>query len=134
MDLPSDPKFLSLGEVLEIHKDQISRYGGNPGIRELDGLKSALGLPAATFGGEFLHPDIFSMAAAYLFHITNNHPFIDGNKRTGTATALVFLYLNGYELGATEDDLFEMVMGVATGQLDKDEITRFISKWAKRME
>ena len=136
MDPPPDPQinpiFLSLAEVLQIHHDQVSRYGGDPGIRELNGLKSALGMPAATYGGEFLHPDIVSMAAAYLFHITGNHSFVDGNKRTGTVAALVFLTLNGYHFNAPEDDLTDMVMAVASGQLDKSSVTLFIRKWSKR--
>jgi death-on-curing protein len=126
-----DPKFLSLAEVLQIHQDQVSRYGGDPGIRDLNGLKSALGMPAATYGGDFLHADIFSMAAAYLFHITGNHPFVDGNKRTGTIAALVFLALNDHDFNAPEDDLTDMVMAVASGQLDKSDVTMFIRKWTK---
>ena len=78
-----NPIFLSLAEVLEIHRDQIERYGGDPGIRDLDLLQSALAIPAAGFGGQYLHNDLYEMAAAYLFHITQNHPFVDGNKRTG---------------------------------------------------
>ena len=123
------PKFLSFAEVIEIHQDQLARYGGDPGIRDLNGLKSALGTPAATFGGEFLHPDICTMAAAYLFHITGNHPFVDGNKRTGTVAALVFLDLNGYEFNVPEDDLTDMVMAVASGRADKGEVVMFFKKW-----
>ena len=126
-----DPKFLSLAEVLQIHQDQVSRYGGDPGIRDLNALKSALGIPAATYGGDFLHTDIFSMAAAYLFHITGNHPFVDGNKRTGTVATLVFLALNGHKFNAPEDDLTDMVMAVAAGQLDKSDIALFIRKWTR---
>jgi death-on-curing protein len=74
-----DPVFLSLGDVIEIHRDQIARYGGDPGIRDLGLLQSAVAIPAAGFGGRFLHTDLFEMAAAYLFHISQNHPFIDGN-------------------------------------------------------
>lgn len=127
-----DPKFLSLAEVLQIHQDQVSRYGGDPGIRDLNALKSALGMPAATYGGDFLHADIFSMAAAYLFHITGNHPFVDGNKRTGTVAALVFLALNGHDFNAPEDDLTDMVIAVASGQLDKSDVTLFIRKWTRK--
>ena len=126
-----DPKFLSLAEVLQIHQDQVSRYGGDPGIRDLNALKSALGIPAATYGGDFLHTDIFSMAAAYLFHITGNHPFVDGTKRTGTVATLVFLALNGHKFNAPEDDLTDMVMAVAAGQLDKSDIALFIRKWTR---
>jgi len=130
-----DPRFLSFAEVLEIHRDQVARYGGDPGIMDLNGLKSARGMPAATFGGEFLHPDIFSMAAAYLFHITANHPFVDGNKRTGTVAALVFLDLNGYELNAPAKDLTDMVMAVASGRSSKDEVAQIIRQWvAKAMD
>ncbi len=84
------PVSLSLAEVLEIHRDQIERYGGHAGLRDLGLLQSALAMPAARFGGRYLHGDLLEMAAAYLFHIEQNHPFIDGNKRTGTVAAIVF--------------------------------------------
>nr|MDD5699375.1 type II toxin-antitoxin system death-on-curing family toxin [Victivallaceae bacterium] len=96
------PEFLSLAEVLEIHQDQLVRYGGEAGIRDLGLLKSAISMPSATYGGEFLHSDIYEMAAAYLFHIVQNHPFLDGNKRTGAVAMLVFLILNGYDFDAPE--------------------------------
>ena len=75
-------KFLSLDEVLELHDDQISSFGGTPGLRDEGLLESALAQPQATFGGQFLHPTIAEQAAAYLYHIAMNHPFIDGNKRS----------------------------------------------------
>lgn len=125
--------FLSLSEALEIHQDQVTRYGGSLGVRDLDLLKSALGMPSATFGGEFLHTDIFEMAAAYLFHIVKNHPFIDGNKRVGAVATLVFLMLNGYELTVPQDKFAEMVLSVATGELDKTDVTVFIRKWTAKL-
>jgi death-on-curing protein len=73
-----DPVFLTLGEVIEIHHDQIERYGGDSGIRDLGLLQSAMAMPAAGFGGRYLHADLCEMAAAYLFHITQNYPFVDG--------------------------------------------------------
>ena len=124
-------KFLSLTEVLAIHRDQVSRYGGTTGIRDIELLKSALGIPMATFGGEFLHTDVFEMAAAYLFHLVKNHPFLDGNKRVGAVAALVFLLLNGHDFDAPEDDLVEMVLSVAQGQIDKAEVAVFIRRWSK---
>jgi len=127
-----NPVFLNLAEVLEIHQDQIVRYGGTAGIRDLELLKSALGLPAATFAGDFLHADIYEMAAAYLFHIVRNHPFIDGNKRSGTVAALVFLLLNGYSFTATEKDLVKAVVAVASGKMTKAELALFFRKWAKK--
>jgi len=75
--------FLSLAEALEIHQDQLSQYGGEQGIRDIGLLKSALSMPSATFGSEFLHTSIHEMAAAYIFHIVKNHPFVDGNKTFG---------------------------------------------------
>ena len=123
-----DPVFLSLSEVLEIHQDQIARYGGAAGIRDIELLKSALGMPSATYGRQFLHTDIYEMAAAYLFHLVKNHPFIDGNKRVGAVTALIFLYLNGFDFDAPEDDFAEMVLAVARGDIDKADVAVFIRR------
>jgi len=121
-----NPIFLSLGEVLEIHRDQIDRYGGHPGIRDIGLLQSALAMPAAGFGGRFLHTDLFEMAAAYLFHITQNHPFVDGNKRTGAVASLVFLSLNGVEIKADENKFENTVLSVAEGKIDKAVVAKFL--------
>ena len=126
------PIFLNLSEVLRIHRDQIERYGGEPGIRDLGLLQSALAMLAAGFGGRFLHNDLFEMAAAYLFHITRNHPFVDGNKRTGAVCALVFLELNDMEINAGEDALVEMVTAVAEGRMEKEAIADFLRKHAHK--
>src|SRR5690242_16295017 len=99
-----EPLFLSLDEVLEIHQQQIERYGGSHGIRDTAGLESAIATPQTTFGGEFLYGSIPAMAAAYLFHISQNHPFIDGNKRVGANAAITFLLLNGWEPAFEEDE------------------------------
>jgi death on curing protein len=123
-----DPVFLSLSEVLAIHRDQVVRYGGAAGIRDFELLKSALGMPSATYGGQFLHTDVFEMAAAYLFHLVKNHHFIDGNKRVGAVASLVFLYLNGFDFDAAENDLAEMVQAVARGDLDKADVAVFIRR------
>ena len=126
-------KFLSLTEVLAIHRDQVSRYGGTTGIRDIELLKSALGIPMATYGGEFLHTDVFEMAAAYLFHLVKNHPFLDGNKRVAAVAALVFLFLNGHDFDAPEDDLARMVLSAAQGEIDKAEVAVFIRRWSKAL-
>ena len=86
----TEPRFLTLEEVVRIHGDQIARYGGLEGIRDLGLLQSALAMPEAGFGSQYLHEDLASMAAAYLFHLVQNHPFADGNKRVGIVAALVF--------------------------------------------
>ena len=106
-------EFLTLAEVTEIHADQIEHYGGTGGTRDINLLSSAVAMPYASFSGDFLHRDIYEMAAAYAFHICQNHPFMDGNKRTGLATALVFLALNGIELDDPKEELYELMMDVS---------------------
>ncbi len=128
-----DPTFLSLAEVLEIHKDQVARYGGAPGIRDMELLKSAIGMPSATYGGQFLHTDIYEIAAAYLFHLVKNHPFVDGNKRVGAVAALVFLALNGFDFDASEDDFAEMVLSVARSERDKTDVAVFIRGFTRAL-
>jgi len=122
----TDPLFLTLDEVLAIHADQIRRYGGRTGLRDLGLLQSALGMPETTFEGEFLHGTLFEMAAAYVFHIARNHPFADGNKRTALMCALVFLGLNGRQLEAESEALYELVDGVAGGSVDKADVAVFL--------
>ncbi|MFY0583723.1 type II toxin-antitoxin system death-on-curing family toxin [Cystobacter fuscus] len=114
------PVFLTLEDVLEIHHVQRERYGGPPGLRDPGLLESALAQPMATFAGEFIHPDLFTMAAAYLFHLVSNHPFVDGNKRIGLLSALVFLDLNGVSIVTSSDALYELTMEVAQGQAGKE--------------
>ena len=114
-----DADFLTLDEVFEIHSDQIHRYGGSLGVRDVGLLQSALAMPEASFDGEYLHPSIHEMAAAYLFHIVKNHPFLDGNKRTGTAAALVCFEMDGVAINSEADDLVDLVVGVAEGRIQK---------------
>lgn len=111
--------FLTLAEVVEIHADQIERYGGGSGIRDINLLSSAVAMPYASFQGQFLHADLFEMAAAYAFHICQNHPFVDGNKRTALAAALVFLELKDISLSDPEEKLYHSMMSLASGTLDK---------------
>jgi death-on-curing protein len=119
--------FLTLDEVLAIHAHQVQRYGGGLGLRDRALLESALAMPRATFGGEELHPSVAEKGAAYLFHLVKNHPFLDGNKRVGLATCLVFLRLNGFEVRASDDELVDLVMGVADGSRSKAEVAVFLS-------
>jgi death-on-curing protein len=95
-------------------------------VRDWGLLRSAIAMPAATFGGQFLHADPCEMAAAYLFHIVQNHPFIDGNKRVGAVAADVFLALNDVQLIAVEDEYAEHVISVACGETSKSGIAEFI--------
>ncbi len=123
--------FLNLEDVLGLHADQVARYGGDLGVRDLGLLESAIAQPQATFGGEFLHHDLLEMAAAYLFHIVQNHPFLDGNKRTGAVAALVFLDLNGVEVTAPKGSVYDITMSVATGQAGKAEVAAFFRSHAR---
>ncbi|HXN47465.1 MAG TPA: type II toxin-antitoxin system death-on-curing family toxin [Bryobacteraceae bacterium] len=114
-----EPVFLSLDEVLEIHQEQIERYGGALGLRDIALLESAVAAPQATFGGEFLHGSVPAMAAAYLFHLCQNHPFLDGNKRAGANAAITFLLMNDWEPTFDEEELVDLVLSVASGGLNK---------------
>lgn len=122
------PLFLGLDEVIEIHADQIRRYGGSPGIRDIGLLQSAVAMPSAGIGGQFLHSDVCEMAAAYVFHIVQNHPFVDGNKRTGGAAAVIFLTMNDIEFTASEEDFESQVRAVAEGKADKKIAAKFFRK------
>ena len=117
------PNFVSKSMVLSIHARQIEIFGGTPGVRDEGLLESALAQPQATFGGQFLHPTINEQAAAYLYHIAMNHPFIDGNKRTAFAVTDTFLRLNGCTLNLTDDRAYDLVMRVARGTMTKEELT-----------
>ncbi len=114
-----DPQFLHLADVVRIHVDQIERYGGLAGIRDLALLQSAIAMPQASFAGEWLHRDRYEMAAAYGFHLCQNHPFTDGNKRPALVCALVFLELNGISIQDPEGRLYQTMIDVASGVLDK---------------
>ncbi len=107
---------------MEIHGQQIERYGGSSGLRDAAGLESAVATPQATFGGEFLHTSIPAMAAAYLFHLCQNHAFIDGNKRVGANAAITFLLINNWYPTFDEEELVDLVLRVASGRLAKPEL------------
>lgn len=127
----ADPAFLTLDEVLALHKGQVRRYGGLPGIRDQGLLSSALGAVSATFDGRFLHQSLYEMAAAYLFHLAQNHPFIDGNKRIALAAALIFLWMNDVEIEVEDELLTDLVFGVARGEVSKSEVAVFLQAHAR---
>lgn len=120
-----EPTFLELGEILEIHSDQLEHYGGCAGIRDMGLLLSAAAMPRAGIVDRYLHEDIFEMAAAYLYHIARDHPFVDGNKRTGVVAAIVFLVMNDVSFDAEEDELEGVVLSVAEGTTTKSEVAGF---------
>ncbi len=123
-----DPIFLTIDEVLAFHQDQLNEHGGSAGLRDRGMLESALAAPAASFGGEFMHHDLFEMAAAYLFHISSNHPFVDGNKRAAAAAAWTFLMVNGVDLPLATKEYEDLVLKVAQGKLEKSDVAVFLRR------
>jgi death on curing protein len=126
------PQFLDIDHVLRIHVSVIAHYGGAEGVRDIGLLQSAVATAQASFGGKLLHEDLFEMAAAYLYHIVLNHPFVDGNKRAGAATAIVFLATNGIEIEGDEDGLVDLTVGTAKGEIEKAEIAKFFRQREKK--
>lgn len=121
-------RFLALDEVVALHVDQIDRYGGAPGVRDLGLLESAVATPRATFGGAYLHATLPEMAAAYLYHLAQNHAFVDGNKRVAAAAMVMFVYLNDHDLDCDEDELVGLTLGVASGATTKSEAAVFLAQ------
>ncbi len=113
---------------MAIHSDQVRLYGGTYEVRESSVLDSALHLhmPQAQFDGQFLHPTIFHMAAAYGFHLCQNYPFLDDNKRTAGMAMFTFLQLNGLEPVTTEIDYYQVMMEIANGHMNKEQIARWL--------
>jgi death-on-curing protein len=117
--------FLTLDDIIESHQNQIETYGGSHGIRDIGLLESAIAQTEASFGGQYLHADIFQMAAAYIYHLVMNHPFVDGNKRVGLEAALIFLEVNNENLSASDEELVDLVLKTTAGQVGKREIAEF---------
>lgn len=117
--------FISVSDATTIHRRMVDEFGGDPGLRDRGLLESALAMPKAMFGGDYLHVGLPSMAAAYHYHLCANHPFMDGNKRVAVTVAEVFLRANGLQLEATDDEIVELTFGVASGTTGKPEVTDF---------
>jgi death-on-curing protein len=122
---------LSIPEILRIHALLMEQAGSNAAVRDLAGLESAAAQPRMSFGGEDLYPDAIEKAVALGFSLIRNHPFVDGNKRIGHASMEVMLVLNGVSLEAPIDDAERVILGVASGQLGRDELSAFVRKWTK---
>lgn len=126
--MASEPLFLSEEEVLEIHAEQLSAHGGAAGILDQGGLSSAVVHPQTVY----CYQDgwtIFDLAAAYAFHIAKNHPFRDGNKRTGAACAIVFLRVNGWNV---TEEFPDQMLAVAAGEMSKDELASELKRISKK--
>ena len=120
--------FLTIEHIAAIHKRMIDEFGGDSAIRDQGLLESAAGMPGARFERKYLHPTLSEMAAAYLFHICRNHPFVDGNKRTALTAAEIFLLLNDTKLKATNKELEKLTMGIAEGTFSKQQTMEFFKE------
>jgi len=119
-------RYLTVGEVLEIYSRVMEQSGGGVGIRDIGALESAVAQPRMAFNDKDLYPTIMEKASALGFSLIQDHPFIDGNKRTSHAAMETFLILNGYEISASVDEQVEIVLGVASGNIDRNTFTDWL--------
>lgn len=124
--MSAEPDFLTVEDVTQIHDEQLAAYGGAAGVRDRGLLESAVATPQASFGETYLHEDLAHMAAAYAFHLAQNQPFVDGNKRTGLVAALVFLDLNGVTVLDPQERLYDAMIAIAERRLDKDGLAELL--------
>lgn len=120
--------FLTLEELVEIHHNQVGRMGGQMGLRHEGVLRACLATPANKIGGRYAHQDIYEMAAAYLFHITDQRPFLRGNQKVAVLACLYFLYLHDIEYTGTPQDLAQVARDTAQGRLTKIQIADFLRR------
>ena len=120
-------RYLSLREILELHDQIIEVFGGARGIRDLRALESAINQPRLTFDQTDLYPDILTKAAALCFFLVMNHPFVDGNKRIGHAAMETFLTLNGFEIEASVDEQEQIILQLASGELNRETFTTWLN-------
>jgi len=127
-------RYLALGEVLALHRQVIETSGGILGLRDLGGLESAVAQPRMSFGEEDLYPSLEEKAAALCFSLIQNHPFTDGNKRVGHASMEVFLQLNGYEIQASVDEQEDLILGVAAGDVKREDLVSWLRNHLIQLE
>jgi len=124
--------FLTFEQVLAIHDNQIETYGGSHGIRDLALFESAIMRPQTTFGGKDLYPSVFEKAAVLMHSLIMNHPFVDGNKRTGTVSALVFLEINGFRIVVNQNELVDISLNVVSKNMDVKSVAKWLQKNSKK--
>ncbi len=124
--------FLLRDEVLRIHQKQIDRFGGTHGMHDAGLLESALAMPIMGFGDHVMHTTLNHMSAAYIYHIIKNHPFLDGNKRTGVVSGLVFLKLNGVAIPWRKNEMVYLAESIATNVMSKQEVANYLEELARR--
>ena len=125
---PENCFHLTVEIVREIHQTAIRDFGGSDGIRENALLESAVAAPQATFGGKAIYASLSEIAAAYLYYLCKNHPFLDGNKRTALGACLVFVRLNRVETKPDGPEWEQLVLDVAASRIDREETTKRLAK------
>ena len=126
--------YLSLEQVLELHRLQVRSFGGSGGLRDRGALEAALGRPQATFGGEDLYPDAEAKAAALLHSLVMNHPFVDGNTRIGASAAELFLNVNGALLQSEDEELVETTLAVARGEMEAEALAIWLRQRSRPLD
>ena len=126
--------YLSEAQVFRLHARQVQSFGGSLGLRDAGGLDAAVARPQMTFGGEDLYPDLADKAAALLHSLVMNHPFVDGNKRVGAMAAELFLGINGVELAAADDELIDLTLATARGEMSAEAIAIWFRQRTRRRD
>ena len=134
MAYPTEVEYLTLEEVLLLHARLVQRTGGSGGVRDVNLLHSALARPEATFGGKDLYPGLWHKAAALMYSLIKNHPFVDGNKRTALAAAGLFLELNGYTMTASNEEALEFTRRAAVGEIDVDSMAAWLETHSRAID
>jgi death on curing protein len=119
-------RYLTVDEVLELHRRLVTQSGGGSGVRDMNALDSAVAQPRISFGGEELYPTLPEKAAALCYSLIMNHPFLDGNKRIGHAAMETYLFLNGYEIAASTDEQEKIILGLASGYVGRNEFLAWL--------
>lgn len=119
-------RYLSIFDVLELHRLAVAQTGGDPGLRDLRALEAAVAQPRQTFAGQDLYPTVIDKAAALGFFLVCNHPFVDGNKRTGYLAMVLFLRRHGREIAADFDEQEQIILALAAGELDREAFTAWV--------
>ncbi len=126
-------RYLTLAEVLELHRRLVDETGGSHGVRDLGMLESAVAQPLGSFGGQDFYPSVVEKAAALAYSLALNHPFIDGNKRASHAAMEVFLVLNGHEIHASVDEQESFWLALAAGQRSRAELVAWVQDHVRPM-
>jgi death on curing protein len=126
--------YLSVAQLLRIHQLQLEAFGGAGGLRDRGALEAASARPQATFAGDDLYPDLVAKTAALMHSLVMNHAFVDGNKRVGAMAAELFLAINGYALDADDDDLVDLALNVASGEMGIEAVAIWIRQRAQPLD